>query len=74
MTAGPASIAFETTLTAFGNNTGIVVPADLLAGLGAGQRPPVSVDLNSIAGAKTADTRQRRIDKAVELFLAGRAR
>lgn len=149
------AVDFETTLTAFGNNTGIVVPPELLASLGGGKRPPVSVDLNgyvyrttvgnmggqhlvsvsaairkatglqagdairvtlvlddtprevvvpedlmaalraepaaeaffaglsnslqryhldNIAGAKTDETRQRRIDKAVALFVAGKAR
>ena len=41
-----ASVSFETVLTAFGTNTGIVVPPELIERLGAGQRPAVSVDLN----------------------------
>lgn len=45
-TSTPCSVSFETTLTAFGNNTGIVVPPDLVLQLGAGQRPPVTVDVN----------------------------
>lgn len=148
-------VTFSTTLSAFGNNTGIVVPPELIAELGAGKRPPVSVDLDghvyrttvgvmsgqhlvpvsaavraatglaagdairvtltletaprevvvpddlaaaldaapgaraffdglsnslqrfhvdNVNGAKAADTRARRIDKAVGLFLAGKAR
>ena len=44
---GPApSEAFDTTVTAFGNNTGIVVPPDLIERLGAGKRPPVVVTVN----------------------------
>lgn len=39
-------MSFETTLTAFGNNTGIVVPPASIEQLGAGQRPPVLVDVN----------------------------
>ncbi len=41
-----ASVTFKTTVTATGNNTGIVVPAELIEQLGAGKRPPVVVDLN----------------------------
>lgn len=37
---------FETTLAAFGNNTGIRIPAEVVAQLGAGQRPAVSVEVN----------------------------
>ena len=39
-------VIFETTVTAVGNNTGIVVPDDIIERLGAGHRPPVIVDLN----------------------------
>jgi hypothetical protein len=42
----PKVVRFETTLTATGNNTGIVVPAALIDELGAGKRPPVLVDVN----------------------------
>jgi hypothetical protein len=150
-----SSVSFDTTLLAFGNNTGIEVPVELIAQLGAGQRPPVAVVVNgyeyrttvgvmsgkhlvpvsaatrkasglvagdaihvtltvaagprevemptdfaaaleakpeaaaffgrlsnsvqryhvdTINGAKTDDTRQRRIDKAIALFLAGKPR
>lgn len=46
MTSAPASATFETTLTASGNNTGIVVPVSVIEQLGAGRRPPVVVDVN----------------------------
>lgn len=150
-----ARVEFTTTLSAFGNNTGIEVPKELIEQLGAGQRPPVLVNVNgfefrttvgvmsgkhlvgvtaatrkatglvggdtvhvvltvataprevvvpddfaaamaanppastffaglsnsvqryhidTINGAKSADTRQRRIDKSVALFLAGKQR
>ncbi|MGY1601643.1 YdeI/OmpD-associated family protein [Geodermatophilus sp. SYSU D00815] len=149
------SASFETTVTATGNNTGIVVPPEVIERLGAGKRPPVLVDVNgyeyrntvavmggrsmisisaavreatglaagdpirvtltvadtprevdvpadlaaalaadeqagaffaklsnslqryhvdNVNAAKTAETRQRRIDKAVALFLAGKKR
>ncbi len=40
------SVTFETTVTATGNKTGIVVPDELIARLGAGRRPGVVVNLN----------------------------
>lgn len=40
------SVTFSTTVTATGNNTGVVVPDALVADLGAGKRPPVLVDMN----------------------------
>jgi hypothetical protein len=47
MTAAAAgSATFDTTVTAMGNNTGIDVPAEVIAELGAGKRPPVHVDVN----------------------------
>src|ERR1700724_3416229 len=42
----PASVQFDTTVTAAGNNTGIVVPDDAIERLGAGRRPPVIVNVN----------------------------
>ena len=45
-TTAPRSVTFETTVAARGNNTGIEVPDELVAELGAGKRPPVVVDLN----------------------------
>ncbi|HEX4093539.1 MAG TPA: YdeI/OmpD-associated family protein [Trebonia sp.] len=46
MAATPNSVSFETTVTATGNNTGIVVPDTVIEQLGAGRRPAVLVDLN----------------------------
>ena len=47
MTSGERRTAeFETTLTASGNNTGIVVPDSVIEQLAAGRRPPVLVDVN----------------------------
>ena len=40
------SVTFESTLLAFGNNTGIEVPVEAIDRLGAGKRPAVSVDMN----------------------------
>lgn len=40
------SIRFATTLNARGNNTGIVVPPDVVEQLAAGKRPSVLVDVN----------------------------
>jgi len=37
---------FSTTMLQMGNNTGIEVPADVVAGLGAGKRPPVVVTVD----------------------------
>jgi uncharacterized protein YdeI (YjbR/CyaY-like superfamily) len=62
----------------------VVVPDDLAAALRA--EPAVEAffaalsdslqryHLDNIAGAKTDETRQRRVDKAVALFVAGKAR
>jgi hypothetical protein len=41
-----ASVTFDTTVTAAGNNTGIEVPGDLIEQLGAGRRPAVVVNVN----------------------------
>jgi Bacteriocin-protection, YdeI or OmpD-Associated/Domain of unknown function (DUF1905) len=46
MPTEPKSATFETTVAASGNNTGIVVPAEVIDELGAGKRPPVLVDVN----------------------------
>src|ERR1041385_1071919 len=40
------SVAFDTTVSAAGNNTGIVVPDEVIERLGAGRRPSVVVDVN----------------------------
>ena len=155
MAAKPGSASFETTVAATGNNTGIVVPDEVIEQLAAGRRPPVLVSVNgyeyrntvgvmggkhmisisaavrqatglaagdpvrvtltvadsppevtipadfaaaltadeqasaffgklsnsmqryhidTITAAKSADTRQRRIDKAIALFRAGKQR
>jgi hypothetical protein len=42
----PTSVTFETTVAANGNNTGIVVPVEVIDRLAAGKRPPVLVDVN----------------------------
>ena len=42
----PASVKFDTTVAATGNNTGIVVPDDAIERLGAGRRPAVVVNVN----------------------------
>jgi len=41
-----ANAEFDTTVTATGNNTGIVVPDDVIQQLGAGRRPAVIVNIN----------------------------
>ena len=46
MASEPRSVAFETTVAATGNNTGIVVPEEVIGELAAGKRPAVFVDLN----------------------------
>jgi hypothetical protein len=40
------SVTFRTTLSSFGNNTGIEVPPELIEELGSGKRPAVLVNLN----------------------------
>jgi hypothetical protein len=46
MGAKPGSVSFEASVTATGNNTGIVVPDEVLEQLGVGRRPPVLITLN----------------------------
>jgi hypothetical protein len=46
MPAGPKSVSFQTTVAVTGNNTGIVVPAQVIEQLGGGQRPSVLVSVN----------------------------
>ncbi len=41
-----ASVEFDTTVMAAGNNTGIAVPDDVIGRLGAGRRPAVVVNVN----------------------------
>src|SRR3954470_1219242 len=50
----PKRVTFETTVTASGNNTGIVVPEDAIAELAAGKRPPVLVNVNGHEYRSTA--------------------
>ena len=62
----------------------VAVPADFAAALAADEQAGAffwklsnslqRYHVDSITGAKSADTRQRRIDKAVALFRAGRQR
>ena len=49
----PRTATFETTLTASGNNTGIVVPDRVIEQLGGGKRPPVVVEVNGYAYRST---------------------
>ena len=46
MAAKPKSVTLETTVAASGNNTGIVVPDEVIEQLAAGKRPPVLVNVN----------------------------
>jgi hypothetical protein len=46
MAAKPQSVTFDTTVAASGNNTGIVVPDEVIDQLAAGKRPPVLVSVN----------------------------
>jgi bacteriocin resistance YdeI/OmpD-like protein/uncharacterized protein DUF1905 len=54
MAGEPASATFETTITATGNNTGIVVPEEVIEQLGAGKRPALLVNLNGYEYRTTA--------------------
>ncbi|HEX7162257.1 MAG TPA: YdeI/OmpD-associated family protein [Trebonia sp.] len=54
MPGEPASATFETTVTATGNNTGIVVPGEVIEQLGAGRRPALLVNLNGYEYRTTA--------------------
>lgn len=46
MASAPKTVTFETTVAASGNNTGIVVPDEVIEQLAAGRRPPVLVNVN----------------------------
>ncbi|TFV91245.1 YdeI/OmpD-associated family protein [Blastococcus sp. CT_GayMR16] len=48
------SATFDTTVAATGNNTGIVVPVEVIEALGAGKRPPVLVSVNGHEYRSTA--------------------
>jgi Bacteriocin-protection, YdeI or OmpD-Associated/Domain of unknown function (DUF1905) len=54
MAGEPTSATFETTVTANGNNTGIVVPEEVIERLGAGKRPALLVNLNGYEYRTTA--------------------
>ena len=53
-----ASVTFDTTVTATGNNTGIVVPDEVIEQLGAGRRSAVVVNVNGYG--KTGKTSRAR--------------
>jgi hypothetical protein len=79
-----AGDAIRVVLTLDATPRTVDVPADLAAALDA--NPPARAffeklsnsvqryHVDTVTGAKATDTRQRRIDKAVELFLAGKQR
>lgn len=46
MASEPKRVTFQTTVAATGNNTGIVVPGEVIEQLAAGKRPPVVVNVN----------------------------
>lgn len=52
-----ASVEFATTVTATGNNTGIIVPDELIECLGAGRRPSVTVGINGYEYRNTVGVR-----------------
>jgi hypothetical protein len=54
MAIQPKSATFETTVASRGNNTGIVVPVEVIEQLGAGKRPPVLVNVNGHEYRSTA--------------------
>jgi hypothetical protein len=59
VSANQRSAAFRTTLTAIGNNTGIVVPLEVLAELRAGKRPAVHVEVNGFRYESTVGAMNR---------------
>ena len=54
------TVKFRTTIAQTGNNTGLLVPAEIVTALGAGNRAKAGA-----AGGDEAATRQRRIDTAI---------
>jgi hypothetical protein len=65
-------LRFRTSIAQSGKTTtGIQVPEEVVAALGSGRRPAVTVQ---VTGAKTEKTRRRRIARSVELLRQGRAR
>ena len=57
MPAGPKSVSFQTTVAVTGNNTGIVVPVEVIEQLGGGQRPSVLVSVNGYEYRNTVGVR-----------------
>jgi Bacteriocin-protection, YdeI or OmpD-Associated/Domain of unknown function (DUF1905) len=55
-----AKVEFDTTVTATGNNTGIVVPDEVIERLGGGRRPPVLVNLDGYEYRNTVGVRRGR--------------
>jgi hypothetical protein len=51
------SVTFDTKVAANGNNTGIIVPVEVIDQLGAGSRPPVVADLNGYEYRNTVGVR-----------------
>lgn len=51
-----STVAFDTTVTATGNNTGIVVPEDVIERVGGGKRPAVVVKVNRYEYRNTVGT------------------
>ena len=54
----PRPVRFDTILSAFGNNTGIVVPPEVIDELGGGKRPAVVVNVNGYEYRNTIGTMQ----------------
>ena len=52
-TSQPRTVSFETTVAGSGGKTGIVVPDEVIAELGAGRRPAVHIALNGYAYRST---------------------
>jgi Bacteriocin-protection, YdeI or OmpD-Associated/Domain of unknown function (DUF1905) len=74
----------QVTLTVADSPREVAIPADFAAALAADEQAGAffgklsnslqRYHIDSIASAKSADTRQRRIDKAIALFRAGKQR
>lgn len=56
----PHSVTFETTVAASSNNTGIVVPEEVIGQLAAGKRPAVLVDVNGYQYRNTVGVMGRK--------------
>ena len=74
----------QVTLTVADTPQQVTIPADFAAALAADEQASVSFSklsnsmqryhIDNITAAKSADTRQRRVDKAIALFRAGKQR